>query len=106
MKKKFISVAGLIGCFVLIGITAQAGRKSFYESQANEVPVKESQSEHIFQESAGQQADFSSNSESNEIILYEGEGEREAEFCDEQPNSAPISEAELRNDGEHEYIKQ
>ncbi|MCI9175377.1 MAG: hypothetical protein HFH49_10620 [Lachnospiraceae bacterium] len=105
MKKKLISVVGLFGCFVLLGITAQAGRKSFYESQANEVPVNKSPSEHVFQESTEQQADFSSNSKLNEIILYEGEGEREVEFCEGQPNSAPIFEAELRNDTGHEYIK-
>ncbi len=105
MKKRFFSAVGLIGCFVLISITAQSGRKSFYESQENTVPVNESPSEHVFQESAGQQIDFSSNSKSNEIILYEGEGERDVEFCEEQPNSAPISETKLHNDTGREYIK-
>ncbi len=104
MKKKLISVASLLGCFVLIGITAQAGRESFYESQSNLVPLNESKSEHEYQESTIQQSDFDSNSESNEIILHEEE-EQDVEFYEEQPNSAPISEAELHTDGGHEYIK-
>lgn len=84
MRKRIISAAGLICCLAAVYMSAQAGKKDFYENQTS---------------LADEEYELMEIQPSSSTIVDENTEHEYYNLVEEQPNSAPIADENTENEG-------